>query len=138
MSTRQRSSLAQLLAKQPATGSTFEQAEAADKPQNTPFFDQVIAGATGTESFEAVLTKLTGAIDPATIPEFPTAQCLTPEQVYAIDDVGQEQQAHLATCPWCRNMVAAGQPSDDEFDEIRRKAKAAAGAESRSHESATS
>jgi hypothetical protein len=129
VSTRQKSSLAQLLAKRPAAGSTLEQAEAADKPQNTPFFDRVIAGASGTESFEAVLTKITGPVDPATIPEFPTAQCLTPEQVYAIEGTGQEQQAHLATCPWCRNMVAAAQPNNEEFEEIRRKAKAAANAQ---------
>jgi hypothetical protein len=129
MSTRQKSSLAQLLARPSAAGSTIERAEVTDKAQSTPFFDQVVAGASGTESFEAVLTKITGPVDPATIPEFPTAQCLTPEQVYAIDDVGQEQQAHLTTCPWCRNMLAAAQPSNDEFDELRRKAKAAATAQ---------
>ncbi|HEX3104950.1 MAG TPA: hypothetical protein VHQ22_10900 [Terriglobales bacterium] len=131
MSTRQKSSLAQLLAKQPAAGSTFEQAKATDKPENTPFFDRVIAGASGTESFEAVLTKITGPVDPAMIPTFPTAQCLTPEQVYAIEGIGQDQQAHLTTCPWCRNMVAAAQPNNDEFEEIRRKAKAAANAQRR-------
>ena len=124
MSTRQKSSLAQLLEKRPAAGATFERAGVADKAQSTPFFDQVIAGASGTESFEALLTKIAGPVDPATIPEFPTAQCLTPEQVYAIEDAGQEQQAHLTTCPWCRNMLAAAQPSNEEFDELRRRAKA--------------
>jgi hypothetical protein len=49
--------------------------------------------------------------------------------VYAIEGTGQEQQAHLATCPWCRNMVAAAQPNNEEFEEIRRKAKAAANAQ---------
>lgn len=131
MSTRQKSSLAQLLAKRPVAGSTFEPADAAEKPQNTPFFDRVIAGASGAESFEAVLTKITGPVDPATIPEFPTEQCLTPEQVYAMDSVEQEQQAHLSTCPWCRNMVAAAQPTNDEFEVIRRKAKSAANAQRR-------
>jgi hypothetical protein len=131
MSTRQKSSLAQLLAKRPAAGSPFEQAEAAKQSEHTPFFDQVIAGASGTESFEAVLTKITGPVDPSTIPDFPTAECLTPEQVYAIDSVEQHQQAHLTTCPWCKNMVAAAQPSNEEFDEILRKAKAAANAQRR-------
>jgi hypothetical protein len=136
MSTRQKSSLAQFLAKRSATGCAVEQGKAEEKPQSTPFFDQVVEGASGTESFEAVLTKITGPVDPATIPQFPTAQCLTPEQVYDINSVGQEQQAHLATCPWCKNMMVAAQPSNEEFEEICRKAKSAAKAQ-RHHEVAT-
>ena len=131
MSTEQKSSLAQLLAKPLVSGRASEQARAEEKPQSTPFFDQVVAGASGTESFEALLTKITGPLDPATIPQFPTAQCLTPEQVYDINGIGQEQQAHLATCPWCRNMMVTAQPSKDEFDEICRKAKSAAGTQRR-------
>ena len=131
MSTRQKSSLAQFLAKRSATGCAIEQAQAQEKTQSTPFFDQVVEGASGTESFEAVLTKITGPVDPATIPQFPTPQCLTPEQVYDINSVGQEQQAHLATCPWCKNMMVAAQPSNEEFEEIRRKAKSASKAQRR-------
>jgi hypothetical protein len=54
------------------------------------------------------------------------AQCLTPEQVYDINSVGQEQPAHLVTCPWCKNMMAAAQPTNEEFEEICRKANSAA------------
>ena len=52
MSTEQKSSLAQFLAKPLASGRAFEQAKAEERPQSTPFFDQVVAGASGTESFE--------------------------------------------------------------------------------------
>ena len=79
--------------------------------------------------------KLTGSVDPATIPQFPTSQCLMPEQVYDINSVGEEQQAHLATCPWCKNMMVAAQPSNEEFEEICRKARSASKARHR-HESA--
>ena len=130
MSTRQKSSLAQFLAKRSPAGCAFERAKAEEKPQSTPFFDQVVEGVSGTESFETVLTKITGPVDPATIVQFPTAQCLTPEQVYDINTVGQEQHAHLATCPWCKNMMIAAQPSNEEFEEICRKAKSAAKAQS--------
>lgn len=129
MSTRQRSSLAHFLAKRTPTGGAVEQAKAENKPQSTPFFDQVVEGASGTESFEALLTKITGPVDPKTIPQFPTAQCLTPEQVYNFENVGEEQQAHLAACPWCKNMMVAAQPSDEEFEEICRRAKSAAKAQ---------
>jgi hypothetical protein len=131
MSTEQKSSLAQFLAKPLASDPAFERANAEEKPQSTPFFDRVVASASGTESFEALLTKITGPLDPATIRQFPTAQCLTPEQVYDINDIGQEQQAHLATCPWCRNMMVTAQPSKDEFEEICRKAKSAASTQRR-------
>lgn len=134
MSTRQKSSLAQFLAKRSALGRGIEQ-PAEVKTQSTPFFDQVVEGANGTESFESVLTKLTGPVDPATIPQFPTSQCLMPEQVYDIDSVGEEQQAHLATCPWCKNMLVAAQPSNEEFEEVCRKAKSTSKARHR-HESA--
>ena len=131
MSTRQKSTLAELLGRNQPSGSTFESEAAANLP-STPFFDQVVAGASGTESFEALLTNITGAVDPSTIPQFPTADCLTPEQVYNFDQVGQEQQAHLKTCPWCRNMLAASQPTNDEFEEIRRKTSSAAKAQRKS------
>jgi len=131
MSTEQKSSLAQFLAKPLASSPAFARAKAEEKPESTPFFDQVVAGASGTESFEALLTKITGPLDPATIPQFPTAQCLTPEQVYDINAIGQEQQAHFATCPWCRNMMVTAQPSKDEFEEICRKAKSAANTQRR-------
>ena len=131
MSTRQKSSLAHFLAKRSPTEGTLEQTKAERKPQSTPFFDQVVEGASGTESFEALLTKITGPIDPTTIPQFPTPQCLTPEQVYNFENVGQEQQAHLAACPWCKNMMVAAQPSDEEFEEICRTAKSAAKAQRR-------
>ena len=128
MSTRQKSSLAELLGKGETVGSNME-AEAAEKLPTTPFFDQVVEGASGTESFETLLTNITGPVDPKTIAQFPTPQCLTPEQVYAFDNVGQEQQAHLKTCPWCRNMLAAAQPTNEEFEEIRRKTRSAANAQ---------
>lgn len=128
MSARQKSSLAELLERRQTFGSNIE-AEAAEKLPTTPFFDQVVEGASGTESLETLLTNLTGPVDPATIPQFPSPQCLTPEQVYAFDNVGQEQQAHLKTCPWCRNMLAAAQPTNEEFEEIRRKTCSAAKAQ---------
>jgi hypothetical protein len=128
MNTRQKSSLAGLLSRSQASASTSESAAAVELP-STPFFDQVVADASGTESFEALLTKITGAVDPAKISQFPTAECLTPEKVYNFDQVGQEQQAHLKTCPWCRNMLAAAQPTNEEFEEIRRKTTSAAKAQ---------
>jgi hypothetical protein len=57
--------------------------------------------------------KFTSPIDPATIPLFPVAECLSPEQVYALNIVGAERQAHLDRCPWCKNMVASARPSNE-------------------------
>ena len=128
MSTRQKSSLAALLSRNQSSGSTFE-SQAATKLPSTPFFDQVVASASGTESFEALLTNIAGAVDPSAIAQFPRAECLTPEQVYNFDQVGEQQQAHLNTCPWCRNMLAAAQPTNEEFEEIRRKTSSAAKAQ---------
>lgn len=131
MRARQKSSLAQLLAKRSAAISGPEQAAVVEESPSTPFFDQVIAEAGGLQSFEALLTRVTGPVDPGTIPEFPTYLCLTPEQVYGTAAVEPDQQAHFATCPWCKNMMAAAQPSNKEFEEIRRKAKAASNAQNR-------
>jgi hypothetical protein len=109
MSTRQKSSLAQLLGRRGAALSTSGEAKTADKPESTPFFDKVVACASGTETFEALLTRIAGPVDPAMIPQFPTAECLAPEQIYAIDNVGTERRAHLSRCPWCKSWwLSAG------------------------------
>lgn len=85
MNTSQKSSLAQLLGRRGAALSTSDEAKTADKPASTPFFDKVVACASGTETFETFLTRIAGPVDPAMIPQFPTAECLAPEQVYAIE-----------------------------------------------------
>jgi hypothetical protein len=100
LSTRQKSSLAQFLERHSASAHAVEPARAYEESQGTPFFDQVIARVSGTESFEAVLTKLTGPVEVEKIAQYPTAQCLTPEQVYDLRGTGPEPQAHVATCPW--------------------------------------
>lgn len=127
--TTKHTSLAQLLAKRPSAA--FTRTDAVEARPSTPFFDHIVEGASGTESFEALLTKLTGPVDAATIPQYPTPECLTPEQMYKFDTVGEQRQAHLAVCPWCKNMLVAAQPTDHEFEEICRKAKAAARAQQR-------
>jgi hypothetical protein len=58
--------------------------------------------------------KFTSPIDPATIPLFPVAECVSPEQVYALNTLGAERQAHLSTCPWCKNTVASAQSSNEQ------------------------
>jgi hypothetical protein len=93
-------SLAELLAKQPPAPQASENAEALE----TPFFDPVVeqADSTATASFEALLSEITGAVDPANIPQFPTSQCLSPEDVYNLDSLGLQQHGHLSSCPWCK------------------------------------
>ena len=93
----QKASLADLLARQPATVTPHANAEAVE----TPFFDQVLerTDATSSGSFEEVLTGLTGAVDPANLPHFPTPECLSPEDVYNLVGLGFEKQAHLSSCP---------------------------------------
>lgn len=135
MSLRQKDTLAQLLAKPSPFESDLDRAEIIGNAQGTPFFDEVMASATGTESFEAVLSKIAGPVDPDTIPVFPTVDCLMPEQVYGTISVGDNQQVHVTTCPWCKNMVAAAQPSNEEFDEILGRVKRKADAQ-RSREAA--
>ena len=135
MSTRQKSSLAQFLERHSASAHAVEPARAQEEPQSTPFFDQVVARVSGAESFEAVLTKLTGPVEAEKIAQYPTAQCLTPEQVYDLRGAGPERQAYLATCPWCKNMMVAAQPSSEEFEQICRKAKSATNSR-RGHEMA--
>jgi len=131
VSSRQKQSLAQLLAKRGMVSSVGQEASRSKAAVSTPFFDRVVLNAASAERFDALLTRITGAVDPATLPEYPTAQCLTAEQVSGISSVGPEQEAHVATCPWCKNMLATAQPTAQEFEEILRKAKAAAGRNNR-------
>src|SRR5579871_5331708 len=100
MRSRQKASLADLLAKQaPAPHGSSEA-----KPLETPFFDEFMerADKTSIANFEALLTEITGAVDPAKIPQFPTGECLSPEDVYKLENLGQRKQAHLSSCPWCK------------------------------------
>ena len=123
MASKQKASLAALLAKQPSAPQGSANAEALE----TPFFDQVVeqADSMATASFEALLTEITGAVDPANIPRFPTSQCLSPEDVYNLENIGRQKQDHLSGCPWCKNMVAAAQPSEEEFDNLMAKCRKA-------------
>jgi hypothetical protein len=116
MTARQKPSLADLLGKQNEGNWTTQEATV-PAPFDTPFFDEVIASAQGGESFKALLAKITGPVDPATLPEFPTAECLTAEQVSGMAEIGQDGWAHYLTCPWCKNMMAAAQPTSEEFQE---------------------
>lgn len=126
MSPRQRQSLAQLLAKRGKVSSTEQESSASEATVTTPFFDRVVSNAGSAERFDALLTRITGAVDPAKLPAYPTEQCLTAEQVSEIVSIGPEQKVHVATCPWCKTMLATAHPTAQEFAEIRRKAKAAA------------
>lgn len=121
MSSRQRATLRELLAKQPPVAPPS--AEAASL--KTPFFDQVADRAATSElgSFEALLTEISGAIDPANISQFPKPECLSPNDVYQLENLGREQQAHLSTCPWCKNMVAAAQSSEEDFKSVLAKCR---------------
>ena len=123
MGSKQKASLAELLSKQAIAPQASSETEAVE----TPFFDQVLdrTDQTRTSSFEALLTEITGAVDPAKIPLFPTSECLSPEDVYNLEDLGFQQQAHLGSCPWCKNMVAAAQPSEKEFEELVAKCRRA-------------
>ena len=105
MASKQKASLAALLAKQPSAPQGTANAEALE----TPFFDQVVeqADSMATASFEALLTEITGAVDPANIPRFPTSQCLSPEDVYNLENIG------------------AAQPSEEEFDNLMAKCRKA-------------
>jgi hypothetical protein len=120
---RQKASLADLLARQVTTGVPHANAEAV----LTPFFDQVLerTDTTSSGSFEGVLTELTGAVDPAKLPQFPTPECLSPEDVYNLAELGFQQQAHLSSCPWCRNMVAAAQPNEQDFEQLLARCRQA-------------
>ena len=133
MTDRPKQTLAELLRKRAAVlSSALEFSIVAER---TPFFDQVLETADGTESFEALLAKTIGPVDPATLPEFPTLECLSAEQVSGMAKIEPKQQEHLTTCPWCKNMMAGAQPSTQEFEEILRRAKKATVA-SRQHEAA--
>ncbi len=136
MASKQKASLAELLAKQPPAPSTSGEAEGLD----TPFFDQVVdrTDSTTTASFEALLTEITGAVDPANIPRFPTSQCLSPEDVYNLESLERQKQDHLSGCPWCKNMVAAAQPSEEEFDNLMAKCRRAGRGAQRNREKAAS
>jgi hypothetical protein len=136
MASKQKASLAELLAKQPPAPQASENAEALE----TPFFDQVVeqADSTVTASFEALLAEITGAVDPANIPQFPTSQCLSPEDVYNLENIGRQKQDHLSGCPWCKNMVAAAQPSEEEFDNLMAKCRRAGRGAQRNRERAAS
>lgn len=114
--------LAELLGKREEGNRMLEEG-AITSTTSTPFFDQVMAHTQGNESFEALVANVTGPVDPAALPKFPTPKCLTAEQASGMAGFGQREREHLATCPWCKNMMSVGQPSVQEFDEILRRVK---------------
>lgn len=88
----------------------------------------------GRNGFEKLLSEVAGPVDPSTVSQFPTADCLTPEDVHgieypasgkAIESLAPEKQEHLASCPWCQRMVSPSQPNGEEFADALAKARAA-------------
>jgi hypothetical protein len=105
--TKQRSALEDLLRKAQAARPSTCEVESSARLE-TPFFDQAVERAGGAEkkSIEELLTESAGPVDSSTIPQFPTAQCLTAEDVYVVESLQPEKQVHLESCPWCKTMVA--------------------------------
>lgn len=124
MSAKQKATLEDMLRRARAARPSASEGESVEMPE-TPFFDQVVERAGGTENkgLEELLAEIVGPVDPLAIPQFPTPQCLTPEDVYTVDKLQPDKQVHLESCPWCKTMVGAAQPTYDEFARLLEKCR---------------
>jgi hypothetical protein len=96
--------------------------ESASRSISTPVFDKLFKSAKGEERtrFLDAMTDIAGPIHASELREFPTLDCLTPEEVYEKDKLGDERLAHLERCSWCQTMVSGSHASPEEAAAWRR------------------
>jgi hypothetical protein len=82
---------------------------------STPVFTRLISSsAVQKRRFLEAITSVTGPIHASDLREFPTANCLSHEEVYEKDKLGSERLAHLVQCSWCQTMVSGSHASPEE------------------------
>jgi hypothetical protein len=89
---------------------------AAQESISTPIFSKLVesAGQEGRARFLDAMTSVTGPIHASELREFPTADCLHPEEVYEKEKLGPERLAHLGQCSWCQTMVSGSHSSPED------------------------
>jgi len=88
----------------------------AEKSIATPVFDKLVASASQAQrsKFLDAMTNVAGPIHASELREFPTAECLRPEEVYEKEKLGTERLVHLQQCSWCQTMVSGSHASPEE------------------------
>jgi hypothetical protein len=91
-------------------------ARATQKSISTPVFSKLVesAGQEGRAKFLDAMTSISGPIYASELREFPTADCLHPEEVYEKEKLGSDRLAHLEQCSWCQTMVSGSHASPEE------------------------
>jgi hypothetical protein len=90
--------------------------EAAQKSVSTPVFSKMVesAGQDQRAKFLDAITSVTGPVHASELRQFPTADCLSPEEVYEKEKLGANRLAHLQQCSWCETMVSGSHASPEE------------------------
>lgn len=91
-------------------------AEMVEKPISTPVFSKLVESAAQEQrsKFLDAMTQVAGPIHASQLREFPTADCLSPEEVYEKEKLGTDRLAHLQQCSWCQTMVSGSHASPQE------------------------
>src|ERR1700731_3927563 len=77
----------------------------------TPAFSKLAERRT---RFLDAMTGVTGPIEASDLQEFPTVDCLSPEEVYEKEKLADDRLVHLAQCSWCQTMVSGSHASPEE------------------------
>jgi hypothetical protein len=72
------------------------------------------AGQDQRAKFLDAITSVTGPVHASELRQFPTADCLSPEEVYEKEKLGANRLAHLQQCSWCETMVSGSHASPEE------------------------
>jgi len=108
----------ELLAESVQGSAKPQQATAESERQSiaTPVFNKLVESAAQEQraKFLEAITSVSGPIRASELREFPTADCLRPEEVYEKEDLGTERLEHLQQCSWCQTMVSGSHTSPEE------------------------
>jgi hypothetical protein len=89
----------------------LESLRAKQESISIPVFSRLAERRTG---FLDAVTSATGPIEASELQEFPTADCLSPEEVYEKETLGDDRVSHLSQCSWCQTMVRGSHASPEE------------------------
>jgi hypothetical protein len=91
-------------------------AESEQESIATPVFNKLVESAAQDQRarFLEAITSVSGPIRATELREFPTSDCLRPEEVYEKGDLGTERLEHLQQCSWCQTMVSGSHTSAEE------------------------
>jgi hypothetical protein len=101
---------------QSSPGARQASSETAQKSVSTPVFSKLVESAAQDQraKFLDAITSVTGPVHASELREFPTADCLSPEEVYEKEKLSTDRLAHLQKCSWRQTMVSGSHASPEE------------------------